>query len=444
MVSFSPQAPENRVMITLDKHNKTAGRILCYPTQEIITFYSRNNSLFNKHYDAKEIISYNVEKNTFIIKPFCTNFNNFWESKYSKIENIEFCGYIRDRVETVEDIESILNEELPVGCFIKNWNFGLGIIQKYRSIILNIEKLLPSVNKLIISKNHKSQININVITISNNDFTNIKSMLNSVEYNINLLAKESQDSVIDDVIKKIKIGTPIKLRDDQDKQIVKNTIFNKALNTSSKKRLTPAREFLAQIEIDTFEALITQYAKLMENGKKEKDWQKLFSQYPFILHQIFGYPITIVEEQANMGGSDLSGCGNKITDFLFRNTITNNSVLLEIKTPAMQLLNKRTYRNGLFSPSTELTGTICQILEQKNMYEKNILFLKDASGINSIRTYNVQCIVLCGTIPQEEMQIKSFELYRHALNNITIITFDELYQKIKTLSDELKKCNAKI
>ena len=52
------------------------------------------------------------------------------------------------------------------------------------------------------------------------------------------------------------------------------------------------------------------------------------------------------------------------------------------------------------------------------MYEKNILFLKDASGINSIRTYNVQCIVLCGTIPQEEMQIKSFELYRHALNNI--------------------------
>ena len=214
--------------------------------------------------------------------------------------------------------------------------------------------------------------------------------------------------------------------------------------TSSKKRLTPAREFLAQIEIDTFEALITQYAKLMENGKKEKDWQKLFSQYPFILHQIFGYPITIVEEQANMGGSDLSGCGNKITDFLFRNTITNNSVLLEIKTPAMQLLNKRTYRNGLFSPSTELTGTICQILEQKNMYEKNILFLKDASGINSIRTYNVQCIVLCGTIPQEEMQIKSFELYRHALNNITIITFDELYQKIKTLSDELKKCNAKI
>jgi hypothetical protein len=57
-----------------------------------------------------------------------------------------------------------------------------------------------------------------------------------------------------------------------------------------------------------------------------------------------------VQDQASIGGRKLSGSGEKIADFLVKNSLTNNTALFEIKTPQSKILNDKPYRAGVYTP----------------------------------------------------------------------------------------------
>lgn len=50
-----------------------------------------------------------------------------------------------------------------------------------------------------------------------------------------------------------------------------------------------------------------------------------------------------------------------------------------------------------------------------------------------VYTYAVGCIVVIGITPTMAPAQKSFELYRNNLRGVTVITFDELLDKLKAL-----------
>jgi Shedu protein SduA, C-terminal len=170
----------------------------------------------------------------------------------------------------------------------------------------------------------------------------------------------------------------------------------------------------------------------------EGRWQDFFNENPFILNMAFGYPVIKVRDQASVGGRKLSGDGEKITDFLVKNSLTNNTAIFEIKTPQTPVLNKTPFRDGVFTPSTDLSGSINQALDQKYQFQKQIAQIKDNTRLYDIESYAVHCCLVTGKTPDGDDRKKSFELFRRNSKDVEIVTFDELLEKLKQLSAFLR------
>ncbi|MCI5208070.1 MAG: DUF4263 domain-containing protein [Candidatus Electrothrix sp. ATG2] len=208
--------------------------------------------------------------------------------------------------------------------------------------------------------------------------------------------------------------------------IEKNT---KKIAKDQPARLLKLRE---DIELVTLEQMIEKYEQMLKKRLNEGHWQALFNENPFILSMIFGCPIIKVQDQASVGGRKFSGSGDKIADFLSKNLLTNNTAIIEIKTPQEALIGKK-YRDNVYSPSVPLSGSLNQALDQKYKLQKSIALLKEESRIYDIETYAIHCALVIGTIPDDLEKQKSFEIFRKNSRDVEIITFDELLEKLKLL-----------
>ena len=191
----------------------------------------------------------------------------------------------------------------------------------------------------------------------------------------------------------------------------------------------------------TLDALIERFEGMLGKKLDEGKWQAFFNANPFILNMAFGYPVIKVRDQASVGGRKLSGDGEKITDFLVKNSLTNNTAVFEIKTPQTQVLHKRPYRDGVYTPSADLSGSSNQALDQKYQFLKQVAQIKENSRLYDIESYAVHCCLVVGTTPEGEDQQKSFELFRRNSKDVEIVTFDELLEKLRQLAAFLRNAD---
>jgi len=112
--------------------------------------------------------------------------------------------------------------------------------------------------------------------------------------------------------------------------------------------------------------------------------------------------------------------------------VTGNTAIIEIKTP-QELLTGRKYRDSIYAPSVALSGSLNQVLDQKDKLQKNIASIKEASRIYDIETYAVHCVLIIGKMPDDLDKQKSIEFFRRNSRDVEIITFDELLEKLKLL-----------
>ncbi len=380
--------------------------------------------------------------------------DSFMQSKYSHIESIKLIGFDFEIPKNIEDVKGILEEDLPKG-FIKDYDFGLGLQREYRFIINAIERNEEN-NALIISKDKEIQLNsfeylldyskyeairkkINKITIKYQEKAlNEKSVLTYNELLNTINQKKYPEEFIkydNKTISKIILSNNFNVADlsvENQKDII--NIVPNILNILDKKDPEVIVKLHNDIEIITLEKLISTFDKNLNNPNlKEAYWQKLLSENSFILNLAFGYPISIVSEQAHVGGMRTQGDGGKISDFLVKNKNTNNTALIEIKTPHKDLLCKKEYRKNISAPSKELSGSINQILDQKYELQKSISAVKDTSRIHDIETYAIKCVLIIGQTPTDDKGKKSFELFRGNSKNVDIITFDELLERLNQL-----------
>lgn len=179
-----------------------------------------------------------------------------------------------------------------------------------------------------------------------------------------------------------------------------------------------------------------------ENFKNssEEFWQNVFVSNSFILNQIFAFPIILIKGKAYVGGKTFYNTGSNLVDFLCRNEFTKNAVLIEIKTPTTKLLGPK-YRNNIYNISEEISGSVMQIANYRQSLNLKYLSLITESD-NEIEAFHPQCAIITGNIREElESSIKkrSFELFRNNLMDIQIITYDELFGKIKHLIELLEE-----
>lgn len=144
-----------------------------------------------------------------------------------------------------------------------------------------------------------------------------------------------------------------------------------------------------------------------------------------------------------MGGNDFHRIGG-ICDYLFKNKITNNISLIEIKTHDIKLVESKTYREGIptYAVTTDISGAVIQVNQYRTKLMNSFYQKKVESGL-SFQVLNPQCVVIAGTLKDlNNEQIESFELFRNSLSGTTIITYEELAIRIQLIIDFLESSSS--
>ena len=373
-----------------------------------------------------------------------------------KIEGHPPVGFDRDLPETEDDIINYI-EEMP-SSFKKDYRYGLGPKFKYRFLPLAVEEL-SDCNEIIITKSSPTRIDSDNKTfyIAQEDFDEVKKGLDRITDHTQSAALTVKEVTTYNILAK-KVGReqkPTKLGRHPLRKLF--TIVaqgeNAALQDKDQEALLKAFEqntraiadgkpeklakLQGDIELVTLERFIERYEGMAKRNASESSWQILFNENPFILGLVFGYPIIKVQDQASVGGRKLSGSGDKIADFLVKNSLTDNAAIIEIKKPQTKLIRKNRYREGVYPPTNDLSASIAQTLDQKYQFQSQIAQIKHNSNIDDIESYSVNCCLVIGTTPSEKDQRKSFELFRRNSKDVEVVTFDELLEKLRQLREFL-------
>ena len=349
----------------------------------------------------------------------------------------------------------VILESLP-SCFVKDYDYGLGLTQKYRAIITAIESN-SECKEIYIARADTSPVRADgqTMRISASDFTRMRrgidkitrtrdsdtlSIVNNLTHSFmaeklgqprstatsTLLESRLMDSVFDGPRAVSEGTTEIAL------DVVSENA--KVIAEAQPEQLETLANSIERVNLD---ARIERFQRLLRTDPLEREWQDFLNEHPFILSLAFGYPVLKVQDQASVGGRRLSGKGDNITDFLVKNKLTDNCAIVEIKRSGASLLNART-RNDVHTPSSNLVGAVNQALAQKHRFEKEVAQIKDNSDIHDITSYSVSCCLLIGKMPPTKERQRSFELYRGNSKDVDIVTFSELLEKLKQVRDFLK------
>lgn len=348
---------------------------------------------------------------------------------------------------------------LPSG-FLQSTDYGLGLPKELRFII-EFVKNFSTCEKICVSGTKTTAIQDDVFVISIEHFEGIRKELNRIHTRATEASRILRSLTVDNLLgsqigltaKPISFGKhPITnlvghylgtedYLDEQEQDHVINLLAENARFIASK---NPEKlvKLTRDLEIGALEVLIERFESDLGRRLPESHWQKFFSENPFALQLVFGYPIIVVHEQAYVGGRKLDGSGDKITDYLTKNSTNSNCAIIEIKTPQTTLLTGTPYRANVYGPSRELAGSIAQTLDQKYHLERNIVSIKEETRDFNLSSYSIDCCLIVGVMPTDVDQVKSFELFRRNSKGVLVTTFDELCGKLKVLHEFLTKKTA--
>ncbi|MGW2721029.1 Shedu immune nuclease family protein [Streptomyces sp. NPDC001492] len=173
------------------------------------------------------------------------------------------------------------------------------------------------------------------------------------------------------------------------------------------------------------------------NGSEEY-WQQLFSERPEAFCLILEGTAYNLRSKCYVGGKSIDNTGGNVLDFLAQ--YRGNVALVEIKTPKTKLLGSQRYRGNVYAPSGELAGSTVQVLEYRHSLISNFPGL--AFQTPGLRAAHPAGVVIIGNLEEEEMnedQLRSFELYRSSFRDLRIITYNELFDRLRNLVEYLSE-----
>jgi hypothetical protein len=238
-------------------------------------------------------------------------------------------------------------------------------------------------------------------------------------------------------------GNSIDEFSDDDKNAIKDLFDKLSIGTDflTKDALAKTKEI---VDNKYIQETLKKYKILMalktDGDGLEKQWQEFLKDNSWIFSSIFAQPVILYKREAYVGGKTIDNKNGKFNDFLIKNSLSDNVSFLEIKTHKTKILENTAYRgNDVFSATKDLSGSIAQVLNQRENFQKEFYMIKVKSQGN-FETFNSKCVVLIGSTKDlSEKQRQSFELYRNNCKDVEILTFDELQTKIESLQKIMKK-----
>lgn len=234
--------------------------------------------------------------------------------------------------------------------------------------------------------------------------------------------------------------------DDDDREILLEEAISE-LPAAARSNPTTLGRLRSDIDIVTLEELINRFQTALNSdpeSKEEAFWQQFFQENRFTLQQLFSAPISYVDEQINIRIPSIHGSGLRQPDFLLANAVSRVAHLVEIKTPFTKLLNSKPYRGTdgaeVYSCSSDLTGAVAQLLAQMESATTDLKsILSNTHDAPELETGTVQGALIIGKLGVlSRVEQQSFLRFRTNLHGISIITFDEVLERLKILREALR------
>lgn len=206
------------------------------------------------------------------------------------------------------------------------------------------------------------------------------------------------------------------------------------------------KALIESMELVSLEVLIEKFEEnLQKPNLNEKSWQKFFKNNDFILKQIFSMPVITYADEATLSPPTMSGGGTLITDFVFKNPLTDSMLILEMKLPSTQLMAASDYRgkdkhaSDIYPTSRDLSGSVAQIYAQIASAKEHFRSIAyNSPNSTSIETSTLSGALMIGSLKNlTDRQRISFNHYRNSLHGVQIVTYDEVLSGIKSLHEML-------
>jgi hypothetical protein len=186
-----------------------------------------------------------------------------------------------------------------------------------------------------------------------------------------------------------------------------------------------------KVDLSQLDALLGAWLENRENND-EGFWQNLLAEHAWVFSQLTGSPVVVLQEKAYVGGKGVENRGGGEVDFLLQNELTHNVAFVEIKTPGTSICGGRYRTSGAHSMDKELSGGVVQVLGYRDRFEKTFNELRAESEVGEFTSFNPRCVLIAGTAGSLSVdEARSFELFRNALTDVEVWTFDEVAARLK-------------
>ncbi|WP_405539491.1 DUF4263 domain-containing protein [Streptomyces sp. NBC_00075] len=181
----------------------------------------------------------------------------------------------------------------------------------------------------------------------------------------------------------------------------------------------------------------------------EAVWQAFFEANQWI----FGYGLNLIAcesindgklERITTGANIFGGAGKRIDAIMRSKGLISSMLFCEIKTHDTELLSRTPYRAGVYQASKELGGGVAQVQKTASKAQQLIssqfltrIYEEDGTPTNTeLSTTRPRQVVVIGSLREfthngavNPEKMSSFELYRTSIQDVEVITFDELYER---------------
>lgn len=353
--------------------------------------------------------------------------------------------------ESIREFDEML-ESLPVG-FGRHAKYGLGLKWEYR-LIPNAIREIQGITELVIESGNGASVQVPKFRLGMDRFSAIKRSIDSITKRSRtqslrerqLLAYNELLHVADpaqferrfpkvkpgEIYELVKLGGRAQNRSVGDRLAAATVIRDDAAKIAAEQ---PAQllELKSIIEQVTLKELIAKIEDMLSKNLPEPQWQAFFKANPFVLGLAFPHPVIMIQDQAHVGGTMLSGSGESIVDFLFALRFTGSLALIEIKRPATRLIEPKTFRGDLHAPHKDLTSAMAQVLDQRFQLLNNFAAKAHDPSLKDTHVSAAHCIVIAGTVPLTIQEKRSFDLFRNSSRDVAVVTFDELLEKLREI-----------
>jgi len=353
------------------------------------------------------------------------------------------------------DLRDIL-EDLPSG-LTKDFEYGLGLAQECEPIIDFIEKntgcttleLATSGETAVrgkrfrLSLSHLDDLRGELTRISSRGQGGIARVKETLVHNdlAPALGLENKTLTLGRLtdsrwIAKVAAGMDPLNEDEQDELLAAAVSAAPAIAVSSPQKIARLQRDIERVGL---EQLIETFQHALTASHGEDWWQEFFEMNVFLLQLVFGGPTVFINSQVPIGEGGNAPKGKKIADYLFKNSMTNNAALVEIKKPSTRLLRKRPYRQGVYGVDAEIGQAVTQVLDQALQLLGSEADTKKRTADSSWVVNAPRCFVVAGRASELDTadKRKSFDLYREHLAGVRLVTYDEIFQQLKLLGDFL-------